>query len=743
MVDLIKKETLSQKMGVVKSRDFAELKVALDDSSDKNRNLLIAFLLIEMYIFSSILSTGHEQLLLIDNQQSIALLTFKIPLEIFFWLAPIVLFSFHFNLLFNLQQHTKKLTAWLSHEKHNKSSHYILLKPYIINIWIKDRQTKLTAPRLDRMLVHIIVSFVCFTAPILVLFVIQWRVAALQDALLTGWHTLWLGINIFTLVHYRQAVFSNKNHSVSTGDASLFMAIGSSIATSPLILLVIFLSTTRFTLLWMILDITGIEQSFIKDKNSPTEIRYWLKHSHLQYAVPRLIVTGIQLNAKSTVGPKFILSSADNGSDRTTRMTVIRECEPGVKSNLVSLKQRHFAFVDLSNAILCYVDLSHSQMIGATLDGATISGNFNMVTLKFANLQQTQIQRDSQMIGTDFGSANLSYTIANHSSFTKANFSNAKIISSEFAASNFEQANFTGAQIIVSDFRRANLIGARLKMAHLEHNDLSGADLRYINDMDTVLLKSNVIQHCLFDEDTLIEQTNMFVYDNCLIVDKQDEGYIGSIKDRTLISGLNSYYNRFDSLKHDAYNKSTTDLSDTVDRLIAATALSRSDVISLNNFRLSQIPAKLFALKHLTEIDFANNRLDANQLDLLFTQMPNIEELILSANQLSELPASIDNLTNLKMLIIDNNKLRKLPDTMTGLTNLYWLEANENELESLPEQIGKLKRLEWLDVGANRLSNVPLSAQALDGLQMFTLKDNRLTARPPHLNHLRSVIILE
>ena len=91
-VPALDQQALDQQASEQSKADFAELKAALDDSSDKNRNLLITFLVLEVYVFSATFSVTDVQLFLIDAQQSFSLFNFAIPMEGFsMWYRPFCL----------------------------------------------------------------------------------------------------------------------------------------------------------------------------------------------------------------------------------------------------------------------------------------------------------------------------------------------------------------------------------------------------------------------------------------------------------------------------------------------------------------------------------------------------------------------------------------------------------------------------------------------------------------------------
>jgi len=109
--------------------------------------------------------------------------------------------------------------------------------------------------------------------------------------------------------------------------------------------------------------------------------------------------------------------------------------------------------------------------------------------------------------------------------------------------------------------------------------------------------------------------------------------------------------------------------------------------------------------------------------------------LDLSGTRLTELPASIGQLTQLQSLDLSHNHLTELPDSLGQLTQLQSLDVIRNQLTELPESIGQLTRLKSLDPSNNRLTEFPESLGQLTQLQSLDLSANQLTELPRH--HLR------
>lgn len=115
------------------------------------------------------------------------------------------------------------------------------------------------------------------------------------------------------------------------------------------------------------------------------------------------------------------------------------------------------------------------------------------------------------------------------------------------------------------------------------------------------------------------------------------------------------------------------------------------------------------------------------------------QNLDLSDNQLTSLPAEIAQIENLTGLDLSYNQLSSLPAEIGQLQNLTELDLNRNQLTSLPAQTGQLQNLTTLSLGDNQLSSLPAEIGQLQNLTYLNLYDNQLSSLPSGIAQLENL----
>jgi hypothetical protein len=129
--------------------------------------------------------------------------------------------------------------------------------------------------------------------------------------------------------------------------------------------------------------------------------------------------------------------------------------------------------------------------------------------------------------------------------------------------------------------------------------------------------------------------------------------------------------------------------------------------LTSNNFR--HIPAVLSHCPALVMLSFKGNQLS----EFAEASLPQqLEWLILTDNQLTELPKDFGRYTKLRKVALAGNQLSALPDSMQQCRDLGLLRLALNKFESFPDWLFELPKLAWLALGANPACPVP-EAQAI------------------------------
>ncbi|KAM8849589.1 uncharacterized protein AB9W97_021240 isoform 1-T2 [Spinachia spinachia] len=149
--------------------------------------------------------------------------------------------------------------------------------------------------------------------------------------------------------------------------------------------------------------------------------------------------------------------------------------------------------------------------------------------------------------------------------------------------------------------------------------------------------------------------------------------------------------------------------------------------------RISELADNIFfVLTKLKVLNLRGNRLTAFSDSVFGFEETNLKELNLKGNRLTEL-SSLSSLTSLSDLILSSNQLSELPeDIFRNVTALENLDLSENQLTLLPEMIfHNLCGIKSIHLHRNNLSKVASKLfQDQYFLQQLYLSDNQLETLP-------------
>ncbi len=298
------------------------LKEALDNSSDKNRNFMIAFFLLQLYLFITVLSTTDLQLLLLNSKVDLPLIGIPVSLKDFVTLAPGILIAFYYNLLFNLYEHVKTLQAWLAHPENDKAANFNLLHPFMFNTRAKydsylsgqigPEQQKRTR---NYHLLNVIIIGTIAIFPMILLVFICWKYASYQNYLTTSFHVACICFAIFLhIVFWLPIQYPQRFTQRLTFKQMVFML----------------LNTCKFETIYLslvILIITFRIATLVTTDISPQKLIPVVENRHLAWLIPHIDVSSmIQRSNSQSITVEDIRSSERD--KKTKPNNVIVTCSP-------------------------------------------------------------------------------------------------------------------------------------------------------------------------------------------------------------------------------------------------------------------------------------------------------------------------------------------------------------------------------------------------------------------------------
>jgi Protein tyrosine and serine/threonine kinase/Leucine rich repeat len=146
---------------------------------------------------------------------------------------------------------------------------------------------------------------------------------------------------------------------------------------------------------------------------------------------------------------------------------------------------------------------------------------------------------------------------------------------------------------------------------------------------------------------------------------------------------------------------------------------------------LTEFPTEIFDLADSLEIlNLSDNRLSSLPADL--SRLTKLKVIFLSNNDFEEVPAVLADCPSLSMVGFKSNKIRVLGENVLPL-GTRWLILTDNQLEELPKSIGRLESLQKLMLAGNQLRSIPDEMAACQNLELIRLAANRLESLPTWL----------
>lgn len=158
-------------------------------------------------------------------------------------------------------------------------------------------------------------------------------------------------------------------------------------------------------------------------------------------------------------------------------------------------------------------------------------------------------------------------------------------------------------------------------------------------------------------------------------------------------------------------------------------ALAGARHVRLLHQGLTEFPRALLDLADTLEVlDLSGNQLTALPPDL--PRLARLRILFASGNPFTTLPPVLGQMPQLEMVGFKACRITQVPaDSLPP--RLRWLILTDNQLTELPETLGQRPRLQKLMLSCNRLAQLPDSLAHCTQLELLRIASNRFTALPP------------
>lgn len=126
--------------------------------------------------------------------------------------------------------------------------------------------------------------------------------------------------------------------------------------------------------------------------------------------------------------------------------------------------------------------------------------------------------------------------------------------------------------------------------------------------------------------------------------------------------------------------------------------LPRLQVLFCSDNRFERVPEVVGACPALRMVGFKSNAIR----EVPAGSLPrSLRWLILTGNQIADLPAALGERPDLEKLALAGNRLKHLPDSLADAPNLALMRLSANAFERFPDWLWTLPRLAWLALAGN------------------------------------------
>lgn len=376
-----------------------DLKDTIDSYSIKNGRFFISFIIFLFIIFTVATNTTHKDLLF-NSLISFPIVRWELPTTVFYTVAPLIILVFHFNILFSLSEHFKRLNQWLNIKDLNEEKKYSLIKPFIFNHLLVYKNKD----KIRYLLLKFIIWLTIFVFPLFVLMYLQYKFLPYHDFIITTFQQIIIAIDLILLIIFWKDIDSEDLKIELTfkyikyetkeffNDFKLFFKTKFNFDyLSPIIfrilslffiLLIPFISlyalqipTKEFQIQDFMLELIGeernlklIDEYLIEDKPSDLTIQYYVDKGLNEEEIIAKYSKGLNLKGRDFKFAIFSYSKFYNANLKETNLE-------GVDFNYAKLNNAYLNEANLKYSKLKDIDLNGSELRDIKIDDYQLNSN--------------------------------------------------------------------------------------------------------------------------------------------------------------------------------------------------------------------------------------------------------------------------------------------------------------------------------------------------------------------------------
>jgi uncharacterized protein YjbI with pentapeptide repeats len=450
---------------------------AINESAQHLSAATLTFLATCVYIAIAVATTTHEMLLM-RKSIGLPLLNAEIPLDGFYFLAPLFLVFLHLHVLLLTYLLQRKIERYVEEPNEDEKETDLFFSSLPLSVMLGQGH-----PGVIRLLLLLLLTLVTVIMPVSLLVATQ-IVFLPSRSLVTIWHAGLIALDVWLVWYFARRIRSSRVHVLEElGRARPRFARERTLSLHIVLGCTLLIAITATAGIFLDARIRKVERfrfaSLLFPGLSLTDQVLLAKEPSIGEASPDN-VEGLKLTARNLRQADFYNAKLINADFRGADLTnaVFRKADLR-GANFSPYRERTWAMVESSverEAVLRELDLREAQLDRAKLPRADLRGaqlddaDLRGADLSGANLEGAHL-RNADLRGADLTSARLV-----GADLWRAKLEGAKLQDADIRLASFVDADATGV-----DFARANTLGADFRDARLylvEGMHLDGVDFR-------------------------------------------------------------------------------------------------------------------------------------------------------------------------------------------------------------------------------------------------------------------------